>query len=107
MTDPRCGTEKGVQAHYAAGTPPCDACRAARATAEQARRVARAARTPFWLIPHGANGYTNYNCRCPVCRKANRELAASRRRALLRLAEEYPERFQQILAEQRDGLDRG
>lgn len=40
--------------------------------------------TPFDQIPHGANGYSNYDCRCETCRAANatrqREYVAEQKR---------------------------
>jgi len=39
MTDPRCGTYAGVNAHNYAGTPVCDACKDARRRYQAGRRL--------------------------------------------------------------------
>lgn len=55
--------------------------------AYQRQRVANNRRTPFELIPHGSNGYTNYACRCQACRDAN---AAAQRQLVARWRENGP-----------------
>lgn len=73
-----CGTTAGYARHLRDKTDPCSACRKANATA--------------------ALGRANAN---PQYRVKQRRGEEARRRARIRLAEEYPERFAELLAEER------
>lgn len=55
-------------------------------------------RAPNGSFTHGASGYTNYDCRCDICRKGNTErhklwtwIAGRNRPREQYLAERYPE----------------
>jgi hypothetical protein len=78
VTDPRCGTDAGYQAHQVAGEPPCDPCRDAH-TVKQRR-------------------WRKLN---PAARDRQRFAIRTRNRALERLAVEYRPRFPELLAEER------
>ena len=39
----------------------------------------KARNTPFDEIPHGHGGYSNYLCRCPICKSARAEYQRNRR----------------------------
>jgi hypothetical protein len=46
---------------------------------------------PFDKIPHGTNGYTNYKCRCEVCKTAASKREAGVRARRIARAKEHPE----------------
>lgn len=77
-----CGTRAAYTRHVKAGEVPCEACRIANNVESEAARLRRAERTDE--IPHGVNGYDNWNCRCEVCSgaksKANRKQRVQRLR---------------------------
>lgn len=50
----------------------CEDCRQGNADRHRRKRKRRVRRTPFELIPHGADGYTNYECRCEKCTMEHR-----------------------------------
>ena len=43
-------------------------------------RIWKSENTPFDDIPHGTGGYSNYLCRCAVCKSAKAEYARNRKR---------------------------
>jgi hypothetical protein len=66
-----CGTRAGYERHRKAGEEPCADCRHANNTEAAEARQKRATRTSE--IPHGINGYDNWDCRCQTCRRAKSE----------------------------------
>lgn len=77
-------------ASYARGCR-CDGCRKAnreRAQMVKASRVKRV-RQGNVKAPHGVSGYSNWDCRCPKCRKAWSEYLRERR--VIRAAERAAE----------------
>lgn len=65
------------EAGYDQGCP-CERCKQAHAD-RAARRRRRRRWVPFDQIPHGANGYTNYECRCDDCIEGHRVERADER----------------------------
>jgi hypothetical protein len=61
-----CGTIK----EYRAGCR-CAECRKANNAMQLAWRTKNLGRDPM-TIPHGSYGYTNYGCRCDICRESHR-----------------------------------
>lgn len=71
LTEPWHGTLGGYTNHDCR----CEKCRDANTRYQKQRRQARREKTPFHLIPHGANGYGNYGCRCMECLEGHRAAA--------------------------------
>jgi hypothetical protein len=66
------GARHGTPIGYYGDGCRCDPCRAANRTYSWDLRQRRAKRVAAGLIevPHGYNGYCNYNCRCDICSTA-------------------------------------
>ena len=77
VSDDRCGTYAGYQAHKWRGDNPCEPCRAANAAYHREHRKQK-----------------------PRRNSVDTRRAKLRNRALARLADEYPKRFAQLLREE-------